>query len=270
MMLTDKHEGHYGYYCGQDAALVLSPEFNVAFLRLTQEHLVTAMIKDGRVVGVVSGHRMGKERHVYMMLQATERRFVRPDEALEELVGVAQDFAACHVEFTGNDALCTFAGQEFRLALGDAIDLDAIRRPQPVDDSLSVAEKMRAWNVDCWYIVGEKGDTLHSNISNGRFDCHWELNWPEGVIYCRLGVSGYCAKGWAMLPTSVFRAQACGMLADHRDALLPYRPNEECFVPDGCAFPDDGGWYWSVKDVTPDCITLNGCGGATYTIYRPR
>ncbi len=55
-----------------------------------------------------------------------------------------------------------------------------------------------------------------------------------------------------------------------RDALLPYRPDEACFVTDGCAFPDDGGWYWSVREADEDRISLNGCGGDTYCIYRPR
>ena len=40
------------------------------------------------------------------------------------------------------------------------------------------------------------------------------------------------------------------------------------FVEDGCSFPDDGGWYWSVKEVTNDVIYLNGCGGATYEIQK--
>ena len=43
---------------------------------------------------------------------------------------------------------------------------------------------------------------------------------------------------------------------------------EECFVADGCAFPSDGGWYWSVKEVTDDVIYLNGCGDVTYEIHR--
>ncbi len=261
---------HFGFYMGKDSALVISPEFTAAFLRLNEGHIVTALIKDGRIAGLVSGCRDGRNMHVCSMLHAADVRIVRPAEAPDALNNLEQAFSECPLSFTEGSAVCTFADQNFSLALGAPIDLDAIRRPQPVNDSLSVSEKMRAWNVNCWYIVGQDGDSVHVNLSDGRFDCHWEMSVPQNVIYCRLGINGYCEKGWAMKPTIVLRAHACGMLPDHRDALLPYHPIEACFVVDGCAFPDDGGWYWSVKEVSDDMITLNGCGGDTYTIYRPR
>ncbi len=261
---------HFGFYIGKDSALVISPEFIAAFLRLNEGHIITALIKDGRIAGLVSGHRDGQERHVFSMLHAGNPRIVRPAESADELNSLEQSFAACSVSFTDSGAVCTFAGQDFSLAMGAAIDLDAIRRPQPINGSLSVSEKMRAWNVNCWSMVGEDGQSVHVNISDGRFDCHWGINVPQNLIYCRLGVSGYCEKGWAMKPTVTLRAFSCGMLSDHREALLPYHPIEKCFIPDGCAFPDDGGWYWSVREVSDDAVSLNGCGGDTYVIYRPR
>ncbi len=268
-LLTSVHD-RFGFYIGRDGALVIAPEFTAVFLRLTESHIVTALVKDGRVAALVSGHRDGRERRVYALLQAGQERFVRPAEALDELNALERDFTACTVAFTEDGAVCTLAGQAFPFTLGDPIDPEGLMRPQPFDASLSLSERMRAWNVHSWYIAGEKGDSVHCNVGNGRYDCHWQITLPENFIYCRLGVSGYCEKGWAMLPTIQLRAHACGMLPDHRDALLPYRPDEDCFVPDGCAFPEDGGWYWSVRDATEDRITLNGCGGDTYCIYRPR
>ncbi len=267
--LINVHD-HLGFYIGKDSALVISPEFTAAFLRLNEGHIVTALMKDGRIAGLVSGRRDGRNLHVFSMLHAADARIVRPAEAPEALNDLEQAFSACTLSFTEGGAVCTFASQDFPLALGAPIDLDAIRRPQPVNDSLSVSEKMGAWNVNCWYIVGQSGDSVHVNLSDGRFDCHWEINVPQNSIYCRFGVNGYCDKGWAMKPTIVLRAHACEMLPNHCEALLPYHPIEECFVPDGCAFPDDGGWYWSVKEVSSDTVTLHGCGGDTYTIYRPR
>ncbi len=268
-LLTSVHD-HYGIYIGQDSALILVPEFTAVFLRLTEAHIVTALMKDGHVAAVVSGHREGRERHVFAMMNTADQRFIRPANALDELTALKRDFAVCTVSFTEEGAMCTLSGQAFPLTLGDPINPDSLLRPQPFDERLSLADRMRAWNVNSWYIPGEKGDTITCNIGNGHYDCHWQIILPENFIYCRLGVSGYCEKGWAMLPTVQLRAHACGMLPDHRDALLPYQPDETCFIPDGCAFPEDGGWYWSVRDVTEDRITLNGCGGDTYYIHRPR
>jgi hypothetical protein len=58
------------------------------------------------------------------------------------------------------------------------------------------------------------------------------------------------------------------MIENNLDSMNDYVPNEDCFVPDGCAFPTDGGWYWSIKSVTDDAIYLNGCGGETYEIHK--
>ncbi len=41
-------------------------------------------------------------------------------------------------------------------------------------------------------------------------------------------------------------------------------------MENSCAFPADGGWYWSLKEVTDGVIYLNGCGGDTYGIYRKK
>ena len=58
------------------------------------------------------------------------------------------------------------------------------------------------------------------------------------------------------------------MIEDNLQTLEEYKPVEDCFIADGCAFPSDGGWYWSVKEVTDDVIYLNGCGGVIYEIHR--
>ncbi len=261
---------HFGFYIGKDSALVISPEFTAVFLRLNDNHIITALMKDGRITGLVSGHRDGKEHLVYSMLHAAESRIVRPVESLNELNEIEHALETCSVTFTADGAVCSLGTQQFPLALGARIDLDEIRRPLPFDAGLSIAERMQAWNKNCWFIVGQDGQSVHANIGDGHFDCHWEINVHQNIIYCHLGVNGYCEKGWAMKPTVQLRAFACGMLPDHREALFPYHPIEECFVADSCAFPDDGGWYWSVKEVSDDMITLNSCGGDTYTINRPR
>ena len=64
-----------------------------------------------------------------------------------------------------------------------------------------------------------------------------------GLVFliCR---RGYCEKGWAMRSTTCIRHMECRMIEDNLQTLQEYKPMEECFVADGCAFPSDGGWYW--------------------------
>ena len=71
-----------------------------------------------------------------------------------------------------------------------------------------------------------------------------------------------------MRSTICIRHNECRMLGNNLEAHEDYVPMEECFVEDGCAFPPDGGWYWSIKEVTADRILLNGCGGDIYVINR--
>ena len=58
------------------------------------------------------------------------------------------------------------------------------------------------------------------------------------------------------------------MIENNLSSINEYRPTEDYFVPDACSFPDDGGWYWSVREVTDDVIYLNGCGEVIYEIHR--
>jgi hypothetical protein len=58
------------------------------------------------------------------------------------------------------------------------------------------------------------------------------------------------------------------MIADNLQSINDYVPNEAWFIDDGCSFPQDGGWYWAVKEVTEDVIYLQGCGGDVYQIHR--
>ena len=58
------------------------------------------------------------------------------------------------------------------------------------------------------------------------------------------------------------------MIENNLLSINEYKPNEDWFIVDGCSFPEDGGWYWSVKEVTDDVISLQGCGGDIYKICR--
>lgn len=257
----------YGFYIGQDAALIVCPPFRAAFLRLNNQQIVTSLMADGRIFGAVSGQRRYSDASAALIDDGASR-FVTRAAMLDELNACEKAFADCTADVCSDCVTLHYNGNCFKLTLADAIDPDIFNTLQPANPALTLAQKMQRWNVNC-YLFCESGK-VRANVSNGRYDCHWEADASSGAIYCRLGQNGYCERGWAMLSSVVLRPQECWMMADHREALRPYQPQEECFVEDGCAFPDDGGWYWSVKQVTDDCITLNGCGGDTYCIYRPR
>ncbi len=251
-------------YIGKDGLVIVTPAFNAIMLRLSKDHIAAALFSEGKVVSVADG----RDGASAALLNIAGNIHVNDAEKQAELHALAKRFADCMIEMTSDGALVTFDGQDFMMSLAENVDLDDLRKPEPIQDTLPIAERMRRWNRGLYY--GWNDQNFRAWVSNGRYDFNWAMNLSENFIYCRLGVSGYCDRGWAMRSTAVLRANEVRMLPDHRGALRVYRPVEECFVPDGCAFPDDGGWYWSIREVTQDAITLNGCGGDTYVIYRPR
>ena len=125
---------------------------------------------------------------------------------------------------------------------------------------------MAKWNIlSCFYYEDGFYNVHIDAVKNAAY---FGFDEKEKFLYCRIGKNAYCEKGWAMLSTTCIRMNESRMLEDNLLALEDYKLNEDFFVEDGCSFPDDGGWYWSVKEVTNDVIYLNGCGGATYEIQK--
>ncbi len=96
----------------------------------------------------------------------------------------------------------------------------------------------------------------------------FSIDIPRQFIYCRVGQNAYCEKGWAMKSTTCIRKNECRMIANNLDTLKDYIPDENCFVAGSCAFPADGGWYWSLKSIDSNVICLNGCSGEVYEIRK--
>lgn len=57
-----------------------------------------------------------------------------------------------------------------------------------------------------------------------------------------------------MLSTTCLRLNECRMIEENMKLIDKFKANEEFFISNGCAFPNDGGWYWYVKEVTDDYI----------------
>lgn len=256
----------YGIYFGTDAAAAVVDEFSIVFFRDGDK--ITSILNHTEygVVGMVVG-KSGADAHSSYCLYDVEddKKYYNADHAAEEYEK-QKDLTMQTDE--NNILICTTQnGREYRLQLAESIDMSIFDGQDTDDTALSIAEKMAKWNVGSYFWAYSNG--VQAGIDTGRYSILFLVNMDNGTIYCRVGQNGYCDKGWAMLSTVCLRGNECRMIADNTDAAKPYIPNENCFVTDGCAFPMDGGWYWSVREVSEDTIYLNGCGGATYEIHKP-
>jgi len=105
-------------------------------------------------------------------------------------------------------------------------------------------------------------------IETQKYSIYFCLSITDEWIYCRVGQNGYCEKGRAMLSPICIRQNEMRMIENNLLSMNEYKPLEECFIENGCAFPADGGWYWSINKITDDVIYLNGCSGEIYEIHR--
>ncbi|WP_310604292.1 hypothetical protein [Anaerosporobacter sp.] len=135
---------------------------------------------------------------------------------------------------------------------------------------MRIADKLELWNlgVRCFFDKLPQPNSVWASIETHRYSICFNLNADGSGVYCRVGKNGYTDKGRAMLSTICLRKDEVRMIENNMDNLEEYKPILEAFVIDSCAFPQDGGWYWSVKEVSDDSIVLHGCGGDIYEIQR--
>ena len=236
---------------GTHAAAAVSDDFCIVFLR--QGARIAALLY-GRENGLVSAACGENGRTEYCK---------QMQGVLTADSSAAQAVFANHAadRFTETDSAMVWTpydGTEYPMALCESSD-----GAQPAGESLA-AEMARRNQKAYAYETGEDG--ICAEIITEHFAAVFLAR--KDMIYCRLGQNGYCEKGYAMLPGIVLRRNECRMIPDLTVMRQPYHPQEGCFAENGCAFPADGGWYWSVQAVTAEHILLNGCGGDTYLIAR--
>ncbi|MCL2545846.1 MAG: hypothetical protein FWE06_01455 [Oscillospiraceae bacterium] len=256
-----------GIWIGENATVVIVDEFRIAFLRI-EENLIASILHNNvhGTVGVVYG--LGKNFDAHSVVAA-----INPDsKELFASSANAKDYIPNHsndrVEGVGGKlTYTTFDGKEFELVLAEKINMADFEKINEVDNSLSIAKKMALWNVNKYF---EFADGYYNvGIDTEKYSILFSFSLPdESWVYCRVGQNGYCEKGRAMLSTICIRQNEVRMIENNLQSINEYRPIEDCFAIDGCAFPPDGGWYWSVKEVTNDVIYLCGCGDQVYEIHR--
>jgi hypothetical protein len=250
----------YGIWVGDNATVAVTEKLMIAFLRLRKDNIVSILRhKDEGVVAVVNGMAFG-----------TGRRG-KCDVALKDTVG--QELIDLHSKdrMVGDGDSLVYEmhdGTRFATVLAEKIELSDDFTPPERNLNLSIAERMELWNLGSYFILED--EQVSAGINAHRYCICYNLTADGSFIYCRVGLNGYCDKGYAMLSTVCLRANEVRMVEDNLATINEYRPVPEWFALDSCSFPADGGWYWSVKEATDDYITLHGCEGATYRIDRFR
>lgn len=254
-----------GIWYGENASAAVVDEFSIVFLRL-EKKVIAAVLKDFEygTVDVVYG--LGEKfdaKAVY--------RFVDPltgeihcnsnDERLLRHSADTMEYVDGKLIYTVYD------GKRFGLSCAERLYEEYFEHKDD-DSAVSAAEKMAKWNVNRFFSVCD--GRFSAGIDTLKYSFNFNLDESSNFLYCRAGQHGYCEKGWAMLSTVCIRMNECRMIEDNLKALGEYKPNESWFAVDGCVFPEDGGWYWSLKEMTDTAAYLNGCGGDTYVIEKPQ
>lgn len=256
-----------GIWQGENAAAAISDELSVFFFRVEPKMIGCVLKHRNRgVIGVVYG--IGENwnsQAIYLISNPENGKIYCNKENDKRLLyhdknSVRFDKETQKLIYTLHDGKC------YELLLAESFPDGFFDRNNENTDYLNLTEKMARWNV--MQYLRFNGDSLQMGLNSLKYSVCFNLNEAENFLYCRMGQNGYCEKGWAMLSTVCIRMNECRMLEDNLATLNNYTPDEECFVENGCAFPKDGGWYWSLKSVARDAIYFNGCGDSTYEIRR--
>jgi hypothetical protein len=262
-------EDIYGIWIGENATIAIIDEYRVSFLRLKEDLIVSVLHHNTHgTVGVVYGFGTDFDAHsvVSAVSPISRAEFFSSDEATDYI----NNHSADTVEYnTANKKLTytMFDGRVFELTMSEKINMEDFDKVNEVDNTLPISQRMALWGVGKHFEYLDDSGYFLVGIDTQKYSILFSFSLPENWVYCRVGQNGYCEKGRAMLSTVCIRQNETRMIKDNLSSINDYKPDEDCFIVDGCSFPPDGGWYWSVKEVTDDIIYLNGCG-ETYEIHR--
>lgn len=255
-----------GIWHGENASAAVVDEFSIVFLRL-EKRVIAAVLNDLKygTVDVVYG--IGENfdaKAVYRFVDPFSKEIHCNSKDDERLLRHSDDT----MEYLDGKLIYTiYDGKRFELSCAERLD-EGYFEHKDDDRAVSAAEKMAKWNVNRFFSVCD--GRFSAGIDTLKYSFNFNLDESRDFLYCRAGQNGYCEKGWAMLSTVCIRMNECRMMEDNLKALEDYKPNKSWFEVDGCTFPEDGGWYWSLKEINDTAAYLNGCGDATYIIEKPQ
>ena len=265
-----------GIWIGENSIVAILNGLRIAYLRLEKDLLASILYHDTKgAIGVAYGHRKD-EKHDYTaaIICDCENNFIKNNDDAVDFIKLHSSDKVWHDEQNNRLIYTTYNNKVFENVLAEKIETGDFERVNEVDNSLSVVEKMKRWNMKAYCQVNTKN--VRAGIDTQKYSIFYDIDWSEDgekygadeFIYCRVGQMGYCEKGWAMLPIFEVRHHRARMLDDNLATINDYKPNADWFVDDSCNFPEDGGWYWAIKEETDDFVRLQGCGGEIYTIHR--
>ena len=256
----------YGIWIGGNATVAIIDEYRVSYLRLKEDLIISILyhVEHG-TVGVVYGHgiEFNANATVASLNPHSKTITISSEEATDYIKNHSSDKIVCNENELVYEM---YDGTKFKLVLAEKIDMTFFTTKNEVNNTLPLAEKMASWGVGKCFEFSD--GYFNVMIDTKRYSILFSFSMADGWIYCRVGQNGYCEKGRAMLSTVCIRQNEVRMNKDNLLSINEYKPNEDWFIVDGCSFPADGGWYWSVKEVTDDVIFLQGCGGDIYQIQR--
>ena len=261
-------ENLHGIWIGENATVAIIDEYRVSFLR-TKKDLIISVLQHciHGVVGVVYGFGVNNNAYSFIStINPTSRvAFTNSIEAKDYIQKHSHDKVDYDVS-TKKIVYTMYNCTQFDLTLAEKITMSDFERVNEIDGTLSIAERMALWQVGKCFEYSD--GYFNVRIDTQKYSILFSLSYGDDWVYCRVGQNGFCEKGRAMLSTICIRQNETRMIENNLLSANDYKPVEDCFIVDGCSFPPDGGWYWSVKQVTDNVIYLNGCGGQTYEIHR--
>ena len=269
-------ENNNGIWIGENSVAAIIEEMTISFLRLEKDLIVSILHhSEMGVLGVAYGHGTAKSHdHTAAIIYDSEKNFVKNNDEATDFIKLHSSDKVSYDEQSQKLIYTTYDNKRFENILAEKIEASDFERKNEIDNSLSIAEKMAQWGKNVYLQVSPK--CVRAGIDTRKYSVFYTIDFNGNqydakyneFIYCRVGQNGYCEKGRAMLPTVQIRHHHTSMLEDNLSSVKDYKPDENCFVEGSCAFPADGGWYWSLKEVSDDVIYLQGCGGDIYEIHR--
>lgn len=262
-------QDNYGIWIGENSVVALTNKLEIVFLRLFKYKIISIVKqKDDGVIGVAYGYNSELSSYCEIHIKNRESQHILELHSLDEII-------------FDNDKLIykLYDGSLFECILAEKIELCTDYTITQENRELSISKKLELWSIGTEYAFNN--DSLTAKIDAHKYSvcfCHYDYG---NLTYCRVGLNGYCEKGHAMLSTVCLRdgidpegkieiEKEVQMLKNNFDSLKRFNPPLEYFSLNSCAFPSDGGWYWSVKEVADDFIILNSCGGGEDIRYKKR
>ncbi|MCL2065033.1 MAG: hypothetical protein FWG98_11800 [Candidatus Cloacimonetes bacterium] len=265
-----------GIWIGENATIAIVDGLQISFLRVREDLIISLLNhKEDGIIGVVygqgtkdkDGNRFGALSTPFTQTAIKHLETGEPVASSDEAKTYIRNHSADEIRYDTEKSKLIYTmynGAEFELVLAEKIKAADMNQTHEIDHELTIAQRLALWNQQM--SVAWDDSKASATINSDKYSIFFYIE--DKHIYCRVGQNGFSDKGFAMLSTVCIRANEVRMLENNMQSINDFIAEDEWFTEETCAFPPDGAWYWSVKEVTDDLITLHGCQGDVYHFYR--